>query len=132
MLPTDHVLDEHLADRRAGRERVEDTDGRQHVGGGDGRPAAGCEQCDHLITGVDVARHDDRHARGGSGERGRVAEQHLGIASVGPSDQQDDVRAVGLQRGDAWGRSGPELTCTILAPADSPTRCPASAVTARS
>ena len=122
---------EHLADRGPRRRRVELADAGQHVAAVatavTPRPVSGPHR---VVAAVGVAGHHHRHPQPGRGQPPGVVRQHLGVAAVGAADQQHHVRAGGPQRGRAPARSSrPAATCTTRAPADSPTRCPASAVT---
>ena len=117
-----------------GRPRVEHADPGQHVVG---RRRTGTLRAASSVRPPRRGRRRCRPPRPGPGagraaRRRRVVQQHLVVAAVGAADQQDHVGAGGPQRGDPGRSSRPAATCTTRAPADRPTRCPASAVTSDS
>ena len=91
VLAADHVGQEHLPDRRAGRVRGEHADAGHHVVGDDVRVVP--QGLLDLGPGVDVARdHDGAGPAAGHDAPGRV-DDHLGVAAVRPARQQHHVRS---------------------------------------
>ena len=123
VLAADHVAQEHLADRGACGVRGEHPDLRHHVGREHVRRPRPVEQRGHLGLGLDVPGHHDRARPGRLGQGPGTGQQHLGVAAVGPADQQDHVGAAAgelLQR-----RRGESATGDVHHPAAARQRDPA-------
>ena len=132
VLAADHVPQEHLADRGAGRARARarrSAGPRCRPGRTACRPPS--SSVGDLGPGVHVAGDHDRPAASAAlASVGRAGQQHLGVAAVGAADQQHDVGLAGPRARAARRGSRPPLaTCTTRPPLDSATRRPASAVT---
>ncbi len=89
-LAADDVAEEHLADGGASAGWVQHPDLRQHVRGEHVR--RGDEERADLLGDVGVPGDHDRSAPGGSGQDARGTQEDLGVAAVGATGQQHDVR----------------------------------------
>ena len=106
VLATDHVGQEHLADRGpcgAGGEHADPGD--DVVGEHVRRGRRGQEPRD-VLPGVDVAGHHDRRRPARPGQHPCPGQQRLGVAAVGASDQQHHVGPAGEQSRQRVGVGG--------------------------
>ena len=90
-LAADDVGEEGLADGAARRLGRDDPDARQDVVGDDEPAPGGLEERGHLRASVDVPGDDDRGAEPRLRQSRRVVEQHVGVAAVGATDEEDEV-----------------------------------------
>ena len=89
VLAADHVGQEHLPDRSAGRVRGEHADAGHHVLGDDVRRPG--ERRLHLGPGVDVARDDDGSGPAGLRQAPGSVDDRRCVAAVGATGQQHDI-----------------------------------------
>ena len=97
MFAPDDVTQEHRPDGAASAVRVDHADLREHVVSQDETPSGRLQSTGHLGADRQVAGHHHRGIQPSFGQPGSVVPQHLGVATVGPAHQQDDVGPGGPQ-----------------------------------